>query len=400
MASSLRVLHITTEFPPFVVGGLGTALGGLASASARARADVGVLLIIDELLAKVVERVERSTDGRRVPVDGAGHADLAADDDGDAASVAPAITLFQIYDSDPPEVAARIAMEWKPDVIHLHVVWVLPFLRSILERVRVPVVYTVHCLLRAAFDIGREPAHILEYSGQQKTTIGLARRVIALTHNEAALTGGYYPEARERIRVVGNGIDDSQTARYAARRKKPDESLLALYAGRLVERKGVRDLLDAIPLVLDSSPDMRFVFAGGPVNTSAEELEQAWLPASCAPFRNRISFTGWLSMEQLVEWYRAADMLVVPSRYEPFGMVILEGMLHGLPIAAANVGGPREILEHERTGLLFPPGDVEAIAQALLRLVTSAEASPESGRGSGARGSRKVALAAHHRAGT
>ena len=74
-------------------------------------------------------------------------------------------------------------------------------------------------------------------------------------------------------------------------------------------------------------------------------------------------------MEQLVEWYRAADILVVPSRYEPFGMVILEGMLHGLPIAAANVGGPREILEHERTGLLFPPGDVEAIAQALLRLV-------------------------------
>ena len=116
--------------------------------------------------------------------------------------------------------------------------WVLPFLRSILERVRVPVVYTVHCLLRAAFGIGREPAHILEYSGQQKTTIGLARRVIALTHDEAALTSGYYPEARERIRVVGNGIDDSQTARHAARRKKSDESLLALYAGRLVERKG------------------------------------------------------------------------------------------------------------------------------------------------------------------
>lgn len=286
-----------------------------------------------------------------------------------AATGEPEITLFQIFYSRPPEVAVRIVEEWKPDVIHLHVPWALKFVLPILERFRIPLVYTVHSLLRAAYELGLEPAPILEYGADQETTIGLARRVIALTHDEAALIGGYYPDARERIRVVGNGIDDSQTAHHAARRKKPDESLLALYAGRLVERKGVRELLDAIPLVLDSSPDMRFVFAGGPVNSGAEELEQAWLPASCAPFRSRISFTGWLSMEQLVEWYQAADMLVVPSRYEPFGMVILEGMLHGLPIAAANVGGPREILEHERTGLLFPPGDVEAIAQALLRLV-------------------------------
>src|SRR5256884_3452609 len=69
------------------------------------------------------------------------------------------------------------------------------------------------------------------------------------------------------------------------------------------------------------------------------------------------------------EWYDSADVLVVPSWYEPFGMVILEGMLHGLPIVASAIGGPAEILEHERTGLLFPPRDVEALACALLQLV-------------------------------
>lgn len=336
----MRVLHITTEFPPFIVGGCGVAVGGLASASARAGLDVGVLLILDTPPAETTERR-------------------------DAATHTSTVTLFQIQDSDPLDTAARIAEEWRPDVLHLHVPWALPLVLAILERVRVPVVYTVHSLLRAAFDIGRESAHILEYSGEQEQIIGLAQRVIALTRNEAALTSGYYPEARERVRVVGNGIDDSA----APRRREHVAAPLVLYAGRLVERKGVRELLDAVPQILDGAPDTRFLIAGGPPGVSASELEREWLPPVCAPLCERIRFTGWLSTERLARCYREADLLVVPSRYEPFGMVILEGMLYGLPIVAADVGGPGEILEHERTGLLFPPGDVEALAHAVLRLV-------------------------------
>src|SRR2546421_5438680 len=70
------------------------------------------------------------------------------------------------------------------------------------------------------------------------------------------------------------------------------------------------------------------------------------------------------------EWYDSADVLVVPSWYEPFGMVILEGMLYGLPIAAADVGGPSEILEDGRTGLLFPPRDADGLASALIALLS------------------------------
>jgi hypothetical protein len=72
-------------------------------------------------------------------------------------------------------------------------------------------------------------------------------------------------------------------------------------------------------------------------------------------------------------WYAAADILVVPSRYEPFGMVVLEGMLHGLPVVAAEVGGPADILEHGRTGLLFPPRDVTALVAALRKLIGNTE---------------------------
>src|SRR4030095_4310251 len=103
-------------------------------------------------------------------------------------------------------------------------------------------------------------------------------------------------------------------------------------------------------------------------NCSGEEMERYHLPTQLNRRRASIRFTGWLSADDLADWYAVADVLVVPSWYEPFGMVVLEGMLYGLSVAASAVGGPIEILDHERTGLLFPPRNATAIAAALIRL--------------------------------
>jgi glycosyltransferase involved in cell wall biosynthesis len=121
--------------------------------------------------------------------------------------------------------------------------------------------------------------------------------------------------------------------------------------------------------VLRAEPRARFVLAGGPPFVEPADLERQWLPPELAPHRGRVHFTGWLSPSQVEAWYSAADVLVVPSRYEPFGMVVLEGMLHSLPIVASAIGGPAEILRDDRTGLLVPPRDPGALARALIRLV-------------------------------
>jgi glycogen(starch) synthase len=142
-----------------------------------------------------------------------------------------------------------------------------------------------------------------------------------------------------------------------------------LYAGRFVDRKGLRELLAAAPAVLAQAPHVRFVLAGGHRFASAESMAAFWLPDSCRPYRDRIAFTGWLSPDRVAEWYAAADVLVVPSWYEPFGMVILEGMLYGLAILATSVGGPMEILADEHTGLLCAPRDPVDLERQLLRLV-------------------------------
>jgi len=245
-------------------------------------------------------------------------------------------------------------------------VW--PVAEAIQSRMGKPLVYHVHSVDRAEYEIGEEPFPWLVHSGQE-TAIASADRLIALSRDERDLLTHYYPKVRDRVRVVGNGIDDSVAAAAAARRDRSPDMPLVLYSGRLVERKGIRELLAAIPRVLEAAPNARFVLAGGPPPLSGTEVAAQWLTPELDPYLGRIHFTGWLSPSELSGWYRAADVLVVPSRYEPFGMVILEGMLHGLPIVASNVGGPAEILEHGRTGLLFTPRDAVGLAEALIALV-------------------------------
>jgi glycogen(starch) synthase len=361
----MRVLHLTPEFPPVIWGGLGTAVGGLATATARAGISTGVMLVGGALVLgdgsyggwKPV-----SQEQQRLVADES----LVVNSDG--------VFFFQVPPAEAEAAGIRLVRKWKPDIVHLHTAWFWPIARAIREQTNTPLVYTVHSLDRAEYEIGDFVTHW----DTQETVIASADRVIALSRDERDLIAKYCPEARDRVRIVGNGIDDSAAARAAVRRKRQNDSPLVLYSGRFVDRKGIRELLQAIPRVLDSIPNVRFVLAGG--YGTAAEIEHAWLDESLKPYRNQIHFTGWLTPDKVSAWYRRADILVMPSWYEPFGMVILEGMLHGLPIAATSVGGPVDILEHERTALLFPPRDVQGLTNALLQLIDKPNLRQEIGR--------------------
>ena len=357
----MRILHLTTEFPPVIYGGLGTALGGLAFASARAGITVGVLLAGEMGHAgyaepNAIDLIEQSGNPDRVQ----------------AITWRDGVTIFHVPSHIPIEAGVRVVRTWKPDVVHLHVYWLWPAARAIQERTGVPLVYHVHSLDRAEYEIGHGPSECATQWMVQEEVIASADRVIALTLSESELLSDYCPRVQAKVRIVGNGIDDNTIARAAVSKARKKDSSLVLYTGRFVERKGVRELIAAIPRVLEQAPATRFVLAGGHRHCSGSDMEHWWLPPELKRYRDHIHFTGWLTPAQLVEWYLAADVLAVPSWYEPFGMVILEGMLYGLPIVAAAVGGPSEILEHGRTGILCPPKDAEALGDAILKLVMDA----------------------------
>src|SRR6476661_10560749 len=128
----MRILHMTTEFPPVVFGGLGTAVGGLVHALAGAGDTMGVLLVGGGLAAA----------GYGAPVIGP-EADLPPES-------GHGITFFQIPWTAPVEEAGRIAREWRPDLVHLHTAWIWPFAETFMAA-GIPVVYTAHSVDRAEY---------------------------------------------------------------------------------------------------------------------------------------------------------------------------------------------------------------------------------------------------------
>lgn len=340
-----------------IYGGLGTAVGGWAKACARTGVDIAVQLVggvlaLDANAALYGALRHRTPDRAVSPV--------RKSEEG--------ILFIQCSEADAIVAGVRAVEEWRSDVVHLHTAMLWFLASAIKAATGKPLVFHVHSVDRAEYDIGNEPNPFLAQARAQEEAITGSDRLIALTRSEEVLLRQYYPEAALKIRVVGNGIEDTEAV-LAATFSKPHEMPTVLYSGRLVERKGIRELLAAIPEVLQAVPGARFVLTGGPPSFPASAVAAQWLETQHTPFLERIHFTGWQSPTEMALRYAAADILVVPSRYEPFGMVILEGMLHGLAIVAADVGGPAEILEHGRTGLLFPPRDVKALSSALQRLL-------------------------------
>ena len=357
----MRVLHLTTEFPPVIYGGLGTAVGGWVKACAHAGIDVAVQLVEGPLVLDA----HAATYG--APWQSTPNTDALS-----AGQSKEGIQFFQCSWSEAIAAGVRVVEEWRPDVVHLHTAMLWYLAGAIKAATGKPLVFHVHSVDRAEYDIGNEPNPFLAHGRAQEEAIIGSDRLIALTRPEELLLQQYYPDAASKIRVVGNGIEDTDAALEASFSNRPGMATV-LYSGRLVERKGIRELLTAIPEVLQVVPGVKFVLTGGPPRLAAADVAAQWLEAKHDPFREQIHFTGWQSPAEMALRYASADILVVPSRYEPFGMVILEGMLHGLAIVAADVGGPAEILEHGRTGLLFPARDVMALSSALQWLLKNRE---------------------------
>jgi len=353
----MRVLHLTTEFPPLVFGGIGTSVGGLVTGSARAGIDVGVQL---------VEATPASESGYNWY--GYGYRGTGVGVFRRSAARASGIEFLWTSSADAEDAGVHFSERWRADVVHVHTATLWYVAQAIMKR-GTPVIFHVHAVERAELEITQDPTF---YSGAQDLAIESASRVVALSRSEAKLLGHYYPLAVDRVRVVGNGIADSPSARRSVLRRRPTGSPMVMYCGRPVARKGIRELFSAIPMVLGEVPEVRWVLVGVPPLSNDHEASRHWVGKGVDSYPSPLHFTGWLLPDRVAEWYGAADILVLPSHYEPFGMVILEAMLHGLAIVATRTGGPAEILDDGRTGILVPPRDVEALGRAIVSLAADA----------------------------
>jgi glycosyltransferase involved in cell wall biosynthesis len=140
----------------------------------------------------------------------------------------------------------------------------------------------------------------------------------------------------------------------------PYEKII-LFCAKLQPWKQPMNLLRAFASV--GIPDAKLVFAGGGAQRVGLEKEAAALGLA-----NNFQFLGFVNQSQLPKLYKASDLMVIPSSYEPFGLVVNEAMLCGCPVVASDrVGAVRDLVAHNQTGFIFPCGDVKALA-ATIRL--------------------------------
>ncbi len=172
---------------------------------------------------------------------------------------------------------------------------------------------------------------------------------------------------RSRIHVIGNGVDrdvfkpGESTFR---RRLGIEDEFLVCYVGRLDPIKGLPVLLEAFESLLRVNRRTRLAIIGPDFGMKQSLIHQAVR----LNIRQYVFFLEEVTPEELVSTYRAADVLVIPSYFEVFGMAALEAIACGTPVVASNVGGLPEIVQEGVSGHLVPPGDPEAIASKLLTL--------------------------------
>jgi len=185
-------------------------------------------------------------------------------------------------------------------------------------------------------------------------------RIIGISDAVGAIVGPAYGIQQDRFRTVRYGLDFSVIPPNPGKL----DAKTVLFVGGNFQRKGLLVLLRAAPRVLADSPETRFVIIGKSYyERGAKRLaERLRVAASC-------EFVGGVDYKTLVQHYATATVLTMPSLMEAFGIPYLEGMSCGLPVVATACRGPDEYLRNEENSLVVPPGDVEALATALIRLL-------------------------------
>lgn len=184
---------------------------------------------------------------------------------------------------------------------------------------------------------------------------------IAVSEAARKFVSTYFPGDYQ---IIPHGIDLNRfSAEVPPMEDLHDGKLNILFVSRLEERKGVRYLLKAYRDIKKKLPNSRLIIVG-PGNKSRYE---AW--ADVRKLKD-IIFAGYVSSSDLARYYEAADVFCMPAvGAESFGIVLLEAMSAGKPIVASNIPGYAAVLDHGVEGLLVPPRDVKALAQALLSLL-------------------------------
>lgn len=218
----------------------------------------------------------------------------------------------------------------------------------------------------------------------EQEIIKSADAVISLAETEKRDLIELYGAPADKIKVIRGGVDlrrFSAVPKNEAREKLklPNDEFIILFVGRLEWRKGAATAIKALSLLKESGTDATLMIVGGKIYgnekdpADVKEYERLLERAKMDGVESRVVFEGRADQTQLHLYYSAADIFVIPSYYEPFGLVALEGMACKVPVIASRKGGLRITIKDGETGLLFEPRNPYDLRDKIKTLYQSSE---------------------------
>jgi glycogen(starch) synthase len=356
----MKILMVSWEYPPVVIGGLGRHVYHLSTALAAAGHDVVVL-----------SRRPTGTDPSTHP---------SSDETSEGVRVVAAAQDPHEFGFGTDMMAWTLAMghamvraglglknrrsgrPWRPDVVHAHDWLVAHPAIAIAEFHDVPMISTIH-----ATEAGRHSGWISGSISRQVHAIEswLVRESDSLIACSASMSdeiNDLFGPGLSETTVIRNGIEAARWpfARRKARRGPPE----LLYVGRLEYEKGVHEAIAALPRV-------RRVYPGATLTVAGEGTQQDWLVEQARKYKvfKATRFVGRLDHDDLLAALHRADVAVLPSHYEPFGLAALEAAAAGTPLVTSNIGGLGEAVIDGQTGMSCPPRDVAGLASAVITVL-------------------------------
>lgn len=355
----MRILMLTWEYPPRVVGGIAHVVSELSRALVQEGCEIDVITTLEENLPE--SEVRDGVNIHRVaPYHGR-----------------PLNFFAWVHQLNLAmlERGVRLCNGKRYDLVHAHD-WLVAYAgRGLKHSFQIPLVASVH-----ATEFGRNNGlHNDEqrYIGEVEWLLTYeAWRVICNSRYMREEIEGVFNLPPDKISIIPNGIrpeafqvaapDPAVRQRFAG----PGEKIL-FFIGRLVREKGVQVLLGALPQIRERFPDVRVIIAGqGPYG---EELHRLSVHLG---LDRQVTFAGYIDEETRNQLYAQADLAIFPSLYEPFGLVALEAMAAGTPVVVGDSGGFAETVEHGVNGVRVPAENSSALAEQVCTLLGD----PELGR--------------------
>ncbi|HVP17039.1 MAG TPA: glycosyltransferase family 4 protein [candidate division Zixibacteria bacterium] len=356
MSKELSVMMLTWEFPPRVIGGISPHVYNLS----RNLAKHGVKVYVVTCDFPGTPQHE-TIDGVEVyRVDSYKHP---------APDFATWVYLMNVNMQKEAATLAR-SLDGKIDIFHAHD-WLVATAGIGLKHVfRKPFFATMH-----STEIGRRNGIHTDYERMiHETEAWLtyeAWKVVCCSDYMISHARWAFGLPPDKLVMVPNGVNSEAYAR------KPDEDLsqfrnrfalpqekIVLFVGRLVHEKGAHVLMSAVPKVLDKI-DAKFVFVGnGYMRDQLSDL------ARHLGIAHKVMFTGFIDDETLRKLQKSADVSVVPSLFEPFGIVALEAMAAGSPVVVSDAGGLPEIVNHDVDGVKVYSGNPDSLSWGITKVLT------------------------------